>query len=178
MLDGWRTGVADSDGDGRLNFYELWRYAKGIATGGTGSDASDAQCLNEDILLSHFAGVADSSGVCNATETTPVPVALAWLYSYPTVLSGFSGDYEAMANAQSPGTVAGTSPTNDTVFTAKIRMDGTSHVIEWSPDLNENGRYSIRNYTVWGKTNLTDNVDWMCPTNSGHRFFKVSVDMP
>ena len=197
MLSGWRTGVADYDGDGRLNFYELWCYAKGIATGRTGADASDAQCLNEDLLVSRFVGVADSHGICNTTETSPVPVELAWLYSYPTVLSGFSGDSEAMANAQSPGTdgtgktwpdgtscyvwqdyVAGTSPTNDTVFTVTIHMEGTTPVVEWSPDLNENGRLDVRNYTIWGKTNLTDGVDWMCPTNSGHRFFKVEVEMP
>ena len=46
----------------------------------------------------------------------------------------------------------------------------------WSPNLNTNG--SERIYIFWGKTNLTDDVEWMCPTNSGHRFFKVEVELP
>ena len=139
--------------------------------------------------------VVENSGAF--TVTTPVPVPYAWLNSYPGLLSSSGGDYETMANAQSPGAngsgkawpdgspcyvwqdyVAGTSPTNDAVFTANIRMDGATPVIEWSPDLNDNGRYSVRNYTIWGKTNLTDHTEWMCPTNSGHRFFKVKVEMP
>ena len=35
----------------------------------------------------------------------------------------------------------------------------------------------VRVYSVWGKTNLTD-VEWVFPTNSGHRFFKVKVELP
>ena len=31
---------------------------------------------------------------------------------------------------------------------------------------------------MWGKTNLTDGVEWECPTNAAHRFFKVKVEMP
>ena len=47
--------------------------------------------------------------------------------------------------------------------------------IFWLPNLNTNGTERI--YTIWGKTNLTD-AEWMSPTNSGHRFFKVEVELP
>ena len=102
-----------------------------------------------------------------------------------------------MGNAQSPGVsgsgkiwpsgspcyvwqdyVVGTSPTDDSVFTVTIRMDGVRPIVGWSPDLNENGRYNVRKYTVWGKTSLSNGVNWMCPTNSEHLFFKVKVEMP
>ena len=72
--------------------------------------------------------------------------------------------------------VAGTDPTNlNSVFTASIEMvDGEPHVT-WSPNLNTNG--TVRTYTIWGKTNLTDTANW-APTNSAHRFFKVEVELP
>ena len=47
--------------------------------------------------------------------------------------------------------------------------------VSWTPNLNSNAE--MRVYTVLGKTNLTD-AAWMCPTNSGHRFFKVKVELP
>ena len=47
--------------------------------------------------------------------------------------------------------------------------------VEWSPNLNTNGM--IRNYIIWGKTNLTDEV-WHSPTNDASRFFKVTVQLP
>ena len=31
---------------------------------------------------------------------------------------------------------------------------------------------------IFSKPNLTDDAEWMRPTNSGHRFFKVTADMP
>ena len=72
--------------------------------------------------------------------------------------------------------VAGTDPTNAaSIFTAAISLSNGVPYISWSPDLNTNG--IVRNYTVLGKTNLTDTADW-APTNSAHRFFKVKVEMP
>lgn len=47
--------------------------------------------------------------------------------------------------------------------------------VSWMVNLNTNGE--VRVYTVMGKTNLTDEA-WICPTNAGHRFFKVKVEMP
>ena len=73
--------------------------------------------------------------------------------------------------------VAGTNPADDTDrFVASITINDGKPSISWSPNLNTNG--SERIYTVLGKTNLTDGVGWMSPTNSGHRFFKVLVEMP
>ena len=154
----------------------------------TVSDAAGRTASREFSLV-----VREAGGV---TVTTPVPVEHVWLDGYSALLATFGGDYEAMGNAQSPGAdgggktwpdgspcyvwqdyVAGTSPTNDAVFTATIRMEGTTPVVEWNPDLNEGGRLDVRNYTVWGRTNLTDGVEWTCPTNSGHRFYKVTVDL-
>ena len=59
---------------------------------------------------------------------------------------------------------------------AAIEMVGDVPQVTWSPNLNTNGIERI--YTIWGKTNLTDDVGWTRPTNSAHRFFKVKVDMP
>ena len=72
--------------------------------------------------------------------------------------------------------VAGTDPTNtDSRFTATISMTNDVPYITWSPNLNTNGIERI--YTILGKTNLTDMVEW-APTNSAHKFFKVKVEMP
>jgi len=51
-------------------------------------------------------------------------------------------------------------------------------VLTWEPDLNENGTKSERLYKVYGSETLDDGGDWQYPTNSLHRFFKVTVEMP
>ena len=73
--------------------------------------------------------------------------------------------------------VAGTDPTNlASRFIAKVEMvDGVS-VVTWEPDLNTNG--VIRTYKVYGKEMLKGGGEWQYPTNSLHRFFKVTVEMP
>ena len=129
---------------------------------------------------------ADGSGF---TMTTPEQVPYSWLSQY-----GFGGrdtDFETAANAPSgkhDGSgkalsvwqewVAGTDPTNAaSVFTAKIEMRDGLPVLMWEPDLNESGAKSERLYKVYGKECLSD-ADWVYPTNSLHRFFKVTVEMP
>ena len=73
--------------------------------------------------------------------------------------------------------VAGTDFTNLTSrFTAKIKMRAGVPVVTWEPDLNTNG--VIRTYKVYGKETLDGGGEWQYPTNSLHRFFKVSVEMP
>lgn len=195
LLDGWRTGEADVDGDGRLNFHELWRYAKGIATGYSGMDATDAQCLNEEVLLSRFAGIPDAAGA--VTTTTPVPVPHVWLDAYPELLAASGGDYEALANAPSPGAagagkrwadgtpcrvwqdfVAGTAPTDDALFTATIRLEGATPVVGWWPDTP--ALRATRVYRTFGKKALGD-AEWVDVSGgnpSEYRFFKVTVDLP
>ena len=48
----------------------------------------------------------------------------------------------------------------------------------WEPDLNENGTKSARLYKVYGSETLENGGDWQYPTNTLHRFFKVTVEMP
>ena len=125
---------------------------------------------------------ADGSGY---TLTTPEPVPYAWLDAYRL---GVGTDYETAGNAASgkmqgsralqvwQDYVAGTDPTNLTSrFTAKIEMVNGAPVVMWEPDLNTNG--VIRTYKVYGKETL-EGGEWQYPTNSLHRFFKVTVEMP
>ena len=102
-----------------------------------------------------------------------------------------SGDFEAAANAASGKTnwgrptsvweeyVAGLVPTNaNSQLKAKIEMKDGAPVVTWEPDLNENGTKSERLYKVYGREGLGDGSPWQYPTNSLHRFFKVTVEMP
>jgi len=69
--------------------------------------------------------------------------------------------------------IAGTDPTDtNSVFAASISMEGGVPKLIWNPDLGVE-----RLYKVWGKASLVGG-DWQCPTNSTHRFFKVTVEMP
>ena len=71
--------------------------------------------------------------------------------------------------------VAGTDPTNlASRFMAKIEMVDGAPIVTWEPDLNTNG--VVRTYKVYGKETLEG--EWQYPTNSLHRFFKVTVEMP
>ena len=125
------------------------------------------------------------AAVLTATQTTEVPVPYSWLRQYCPEISDEYEAYEAAAKATAANGynrvwecyVAGISPTNETAkFTAAIEMVDGVPQITWSPNLNRNG--IERTYTIWGKTNLMDGVEWECPTNSAHRFFKVTVEMP
>ena len=125
-------------------------------------------------------------GGAEYTTTTPTAVPFSWLDQYGL---GFETDYETAAmigrgKGCVGGTpwcawqdyVAGTDPTNTaSAFITRIDMTDGVPRISWEPDLNTNGE--IRVYKVWGKESLSD-PDWEWPTNSLHRFFKVSVEMP
>ena len=127
------------------------------------------------------------------TTSSAVPVAYEWLEEHPALLSatGVDGDYEKAAKTSTGKRDAtgkplsayhdylvGTDPLDkDDVFSVSIEMDGDRPVVTWTPDLNEDGRYNRRVYTVWGKTNLTDKA-WHSQTNEASRFFKFTVDMP
>lgn len=63
----------------------------------------------------------------------------------------------------------------NSVFTAKIDMVDGLPVVTWGPKLSA-GEEARRNYTIYGKTNLTDKA-WHSPTNSSSRFFRVGVEM-
>lgn len=71
--------------------------------------------------------------------------------------------------------VAGTNPTDvNSTFKAKIEFKDGVPVVEWEPNLNENGEKRV--YTVYGKATLAD--AWHSPTNMLDHFFKVEVAMP
>jgi len=70
--------------------------------------------------------------------------------------------------------LAGTDPTDESSrFTAHIAVSNGTPVVSWNPNLNTNG--DVRTYKVWGAESLED-LNWEFPTNSLHRFFKVSVE--
>ena len=131
------------------------------------------------------------------TQTTPIPVPHVWLDGYPSLLAQCGGDYEAMANAQSPGKdengkvwangspcyiwqdyVAGTDPTKDSVFTAKIEIVEGTPIITWEPDTPE--LRATRVYRILGNKTLM-NGNWTDVTDkdkSEYNFFMVTVDLP
>ena len=176
--------IAGHDGEWHYASHEVtsggkhtlkWEYRKDGAT----SYAPDCVWLDQVQWTP-----ADGSGF---TMTTPEQVPYAWLSTY-----GFGGrdaDFETAAHASSgkhdgagrttsvwEEWVAGTDPTNATSqFEAKIEMRDGVPIVTWEPDLNTNG--VIRTYKVYGKESLADAV-WAYPTNSLHRFFKVTVEMP
>ena len=128
---------------------------------------------------------ADGSGY---TLTSPEPVPYSWLRQYN--LGVASGDFEAAANAANGKTicgrpmsvwqdyVAGTVPTNlESMLKARIEMQGETPLVTWKPNLNEDG-VARRLYKVYGSETLENGGEWQYPTNSLHRFFKVTVEMP
>ena len=62
------------------------------------------------------------------------------------------------------------------VFTAKIEMRDGLPFVSWAPDLNINTIQ--RTYKVYGRESLDAESSWQYPTNSLHRFFRVTVEMP
>ena len=127
---------------------------------------------------------ADGSGY---TLTSPEPVPYSWLRQYN--LGVASGDFEAAANAASGKLncgrptevweeyVAGLDPTNaNSQLKAMIEMRGETPIVTWEPNLNTNG--VVRTYKVYGRETLENGGEWQYPTNSLHRFFKVTVEMP
>ena len=109
---------------------------------------------------------------------------------YPSITnnaSQFASDtaYDDLAEGASPfgksiplwqDYVAGTVPTNENHrFTANIAVTNDQVFISWSPNLNEDGQQN-RVYTIKGAAELTD--EFVAPTNSASRFFKVEVSLP
>lgn len=174
----WRLGVGSPCIDAGYNYYDRTE---------TDLDGG-ARVQNYRIDIGAYEG--GHVAVPTFTATTPVPVPHVWLDAYPALLASAGGDYELAGGMETgkrgPGGramhvwedyLAGTDPMRtDEVFKSWIRMEDGRPVVEWTPDLNTNG--VVRLYRIWGRTNLTDNVEWMCPTNSGHRFFKVTVELP
>jgi hypothetical protein len=109
---------------------------------------------------------------------TPVPVPYAWMDLYYHELSGVA-TYEAAALLIASNNLnrvwecytAGLNPTNETsVLRAYIGISNSVKHVWWQPNLTN------RNYTIMGKTNLSDTV-WHSPTNEGTHFYKVKVSV-
>ena len=199
MLRGWNYGYADYDGDSCMNFYELFRYARGKADHSL-IKATVGQCLNEDLLLSIVAGFApapDGASSTVATMAAPVPVEYGWLDRWPDLVSAFNYNYNLMACSPSPGSggagkrrpdgtvcymwqdfLAGTDPEDDeSLFKANIEMSGGTPSVTWSPDTPE--LRASRTYRIFGKESLSD-ADWTDVTGAipaDCRFFKITVDL-
>ena len=193
-LEGWQTGAADLDGDGRVNFYDLWRYAKDA---GAQDGETEGQCFNKELLMSTLAGVTDTSASEAETFNTPVRVSYSWLDAYMRALgivpSGGGtatggalysfADYAAAAERTKTTAqgqtiavwqdyVAGTDPADsNSVFTAGLTITNGVPYIYWTPDLGRDER----DYIIYGREDLTSG-SWG-PTNAASRFFKVEVRM-
>ncbi|MCQ2391656.1 MAG: caspase family protein, partial [Kiritimatiellae bacterium] len=188
-LAGWQSGAADIDGDERVSFYELWRYAKEAAA----ARGTTAQCQNEAILCSVFAGVTDAATCETETYSTPVRVPFVWLDTYmaawgyvPQANAAYSfADYAAAAERTKTTSwgktiavwqdyVAGTDPTkSDDVFRATIEIVDGKPDPSWSPRLSA-AEEAKRIYRKFGKGALTESWGEVTPDS---RFFKVAVEM-
>ena len=165
----WTNVSIEVTGDGEHVL--TWTYLK-----------DDAESEGEDCICVGGFGWESAEPY---THTTEVPVTYAWLTANdPDVVDEYES-YEAAAKATAANGrnkvwecfVAGISPTNETArFTAKIEMLNGAPIVTWDPNLNTNG--VVRTYKVYGSETLENGGEWQYPTNSLHRFFKVTVEMP
>ena len=168
-LDGitdWQQVVHPIIGDGVHNIE--WKYIK-----------DDEEYEGEDCMwVSEYSWKSDYV----QTQTTDNPVPYSWLAEKCSDVVDEYDCYEKVAKQLSLNGrltveqcyVAGVdpeSPTND--FTVAIKMIDGVPEITWHPDLEES-----RKYMIWGRATLDDSSSWQYPTNSHHRFFKVTVEMP
>ena len=168
-ISSWAEETVRINGDGEHTV--TWTYKKDDVE----KDGDDA---------AYVAGYSWASDYTE-TKTTDVPIPYAWLLQNDSEIVDEFDAYEAAANATAANGfnkvwecyVAGISPTNETAkFSAKIEMKDGAPVVTWKPDLNTNG--TVRIYKVYGSETLENGGDWQYPTNSFHKFFKVTVEMP
>ena len=174
----------------RLNDVTEWRNVEQSITGAGEHVVTwtylkdDSEGAGDDCLwVAGYSWVTDEP----YTHESSVPVTYDWLRSYFPHTAHEYDRYETAARATAANGlnkvwecfVAGTDPTNETSrFEAKIEMKDGVPVVTWEPDLNESGTKSERLYKVYGREGLGDETPWQYPTNSLHRFFKVTVEMP
>lgn len=168
-ISSWAEETVRINGDGEHTV--TWTYKKDDVE----KDGADAA------YVAGYGWVSDYT----ETKTTDVPIPYTWLLQNDSEIVDEFDAYEAAANATAANGfnkvwecyVAGISPTNETAkFAAKIEMKDGTPVVTWEPDLNTNG--VIRAYKVYGSETLENGGDWQYPTNSLHKFFKVTVEMP
>lgn len=168
-LDGktdWTAVSQRIDGEGEHTV--TWTYVK-----------DDAESEGEDcVWVADYAWQSDFT----ETQTTDVPVPYAWLREKCVDVVDEYAVYERVAKARAENPtytveecyVAGLDPENSQAeFSADIRMDGMTPVVTPVPDLGE-----TRLYKVWGKARIDSDESWVTPVVDGHRFFKVTVEMP
>lgn len=165
LFDGWRTATDEE-------YY-----------GGSGEKRISSYPVADNVIL--YAQWHWDDNV-DYTVTTPDSVPYSYFdMDYPELLAKYAGDYEAAARAIAANGcnkvwecyVAGISPTNETArFTAMVEIEDGVPVVTWEPNLNTNG--VVRAYKVYGSETLNGGGEWQYPTNSLHRFFKVTVEMP
>lgn len=182
IQDDWTTVAWTNDVDSSHAF--TWRYVKDgdVAVGDDAAWVKDVVWtpLAEETVVEYE--YEEGGEVKHGSVAVPN----SWADEYGLMAVSGKGDYLSALNAPSGKTgyggvplsywadyVAGTVPTNPaSVFrvTGFSVVDGVT-VITWDPDRDD------RQYTVWGKTNLTD-AAWHTPTNSASRFFRVEVNIP
>jgi len=208
MISAWEDDDegADSDGDHRLDFHELFKAAENVGS----KHNAIGQCANESVLKSVaariYAGYVPTVVVEPEGEEV-VSIPSDWfssgtidgvqLFDPELFAERFGTDY-ASAAMQLTGKVdaqgepmrvwqdfvAGTDPTDPTsVFSVQIELEDGVPVVKWSPDLNQDGKLSIRTYRTLGLSDLKDAGDakaWEVVKpgeESQYRFFKVEVDL-
>ena len=165
-VTGWTNVSVTVAGSGEHTL--TWTYLK-----------DDAESDGEDCIWVADYGWTSAEAY---THTTAVPVPYSWLAEKCCDVVDEYDCYEKVAKQLSLNGrltveqcyVAGVDPeslTND--FTVTIKMIDDVPEITWNPDLKES-----RKYMIWGKATLDDSSLWQYPTNTLHRFFKVTVEMP
>lgn len=181
FLEGWRSRVADADGNGTLVFAELFDYAAARARGyqdEVGCE-TEAQCANRRLLLSCVAA-SGSMPAYDATRFSPVPVPFAWFESFG--MGGEPGDCEAAAAAMAANGrltlwqcyLAGVDPAdeNDDLL-LDVSFDGETPVFSW----NHTNELYGGCYRVEGRRG-PDDGPWTHPADSTHRLFRLRVSVP
>ena len=168
-ISSWAEETVRINGDGEHTV--TWTYKKDDVE----KDGDDAA------YVAGYGWVSDYT----ETKTTDVPIPYAWLLQNDSEIVDEFDAYEAAANATAANGfnkvwecyVTGVSPTNEAAkFSAKIEMKDGAPVVTWKPDLNTNG--IVRIYKVYGSETLENGGEWQYPTNSLHKFFKVTVEIP
>lgn len=197
LVDGSRVaaidGICDFAGFAYTNetsgahVYE-WRYVKD----GSGAVGEDSAWLRN--LVWTPASAAAESEIVEYTDLSgaarSVEVPHSWVDAYDLLsVAGASTYLEALLSPSGKkgfggsdlmfwqDYVAATDPTNanDVFRITGISVDGGTVSLEWSPD--HSAAEPLREYTVYGKTNLADEV-WHTPVNPSSRFFRVEVRVP
>jgi len=177
----WRAFATRIVGDGRHTLE--WVYRK---------DYMDDEALAGDNI-----GFVDNvrwspdSPASQETKTTGVAMPFSVIREqYGSYWQAADGDYEAAATATGKNGyriwesyVAGLEPEDEkSKFTSKITFVDGKPVITWEPDLNDDGKRSVRSYTTYGCENIGGKWHDMSTVpeadKPNYRFFKVTVEMP